>query len=110
VLAKIVHVIEMAGLQIGIRRADVRHCGLAQNIGGDIFDRRIRDFLDKADVLVFSGRDPGDNLTPCDFGIDDGLTAAATVIDHHNKYCMLAIWPSVRMLESDEVSISENQK
>jgi len=60
VLAKIVHVIEMAGLQIGIRRADVRHCGLAQNIGRDICNRRIRDFMDEADVLVFARRDPGD--------------------------------------------------
>ena len=50
-LAKIAHVIEMAGLQIGIRRADIRHCGLAQDIGGDIFDRRIRDFMDKLTFL-----------------------------------------------------------
>ena len=60
--AKIPRVIEMAGLQIGIRRANVQHRGLAQNVGGDILDRRIRDFMDEADILVLAGHDPGDDL------------------------------------------------
>lgn len=50
------------------------------------------DLVDEADVLVFARHDPRDDLAPGDFGIDNGLAAAAAVIDHHDKYCMLAIW------------------
>ena len=53
VLTKIAQVIEMAGLQVGSRRADIRHRSLDHDVGGDIFDRRIRDIMDEADVLVF---------------------------------------------------------
>ena len=84
-LAKITQAIEMVGLQIGVCRVDIRHRRLDQNIGGDIFDGRIRDFMDEADIPVFAGRDPGDDLAPCDFGIDDRLAATAAVIDHHDK-------------------------
>jgi len=52
-----VYVVEVAGLQIGFRRADFRHRGLGQNVGGDVFDRRARDFVDEADVLVLAGCD-----------------------------------------------------
>ena len=78
-------VIELAGLQIGVCRSDIGKGGLVHDVSGDILDRGIGNLMDEADVLVFAGRDPGDNLTPCDFEIDDGLAAAAAVIDHHNK-------------------------
>ena len=60
---------------------------------GDIFYRRIRDFMDEADVLVFARSDPGDDLTPCDFRIHDGLAAAAAVIDHHDKVLHVGVCP-----------------
>jgi hypothetical protein len=93
VLSKIAQVIEMAGLQVGSRRADIRHRSLDHDVGGDIFDRRIRDFMDEADILLFAGSDPGDDLTPCDFRIHDGLAAAAAVIDHHDKVLHVGVCP-----------------
>jgi len=50
VLAKIADVIEMAGLQVGVRGADVGQGRLAENLGGDVLDRAIRDFWMK---LIF---------------------------------------------------------
>ncbi|MCK1516839.1 hypothetical protein IVB22_30900 [Bradyrhizobium sp. 190] len=58
-LAKITDVIEMVGLQVGARRADVGQGRLAENLGCDILDRAIRDFMDEADIPVFTRRDPG---------------------------------------------------
>ncbi len=64
VLAKIANVIEMAGLQIGARRADLGQSRLAENLGGDILDRAICDFVDEADIPVLTRRHPGDDLAP----------------------------------------------
>ncbi|KRQ95338.1 hypothetical protein CQ10_32840 [Bradyrhizobium valentinum] len=75
----------MVGLQVGARRADLRQGRLAENLGGDILDRATCDFVDEADIPVFTRRDPGDNLAPCDFRVDDGLAAAAAVVDHHDE-------------------------
>ncbi|MBR1278348.1 hypothetical protein JQ624_27100 [Bradyrhizobium sp. AUGA SZCCT0283] len=58
-LAKIADVVEMAGLQIGGGRAEVGQGSLAEDLGGDILDRAIRDFMDEADIPVFTRRDPG---------------------------------------------------
>ena len=84
-LAKIADVIEMAGLQIAARRADLRQGRLAEDLGGDVLDRAIRDFMDEADIAVFTRRDPGDDLASCDFRVDDGLATAAAVVDHHDE-------------------------
>jgi hypothetical protein len=59
-LAKIVRVIEMAGLQIGACHLDLgKHC-LRQNLGRDIVDGGIGDLVDEADVLVFAGNNARD--------------------------------------------------
>src|SRR6476660_1193395 len=34
---------------------------------------------------VLTRRDPGDDLAPCDFRVDDGLATAAAVVDHHDE-------------------------
>jgi hypothetical protein len=61
VLAKIADVAEMAGLQVGACRAEVRQGCLAENLGGNVLDRAIRDFMDEADVPVLTLRNPGDD-------------------------------------------------
>ncbi|MBA2402076.1 MAG: hypothetical protein H0V72_25950 [Bradyrhizobium sp.] len=66
--------------------------GRAASVGGDVLDGGIDDFMDEADVLVFARHDPGDDLAPGDFGIDDGFPAAPTVIDHYDE--ILHMWRS----------------
>src|SRR3954469_11588417 len=86
--------IEPVGLQIGAGRLDIGQRRLAQDVGGDVLDRAIRDLMDKADVPVFAGRDTRDDLAPDDFfRADDGLAARAGRNRHHDEYGMLAIWP-----------------
>src|SRR3954466_7437551 len=75
----------MAGLQICVRGAEAGQDRLAENLGGDVLDRAIRDLMDEADIPVFTRRDPGDDLASCDFRVDDGLATAATVVDHHDE-------------------------
>jgi hypothetical protein len=69
-LAKIANVIEMTGLQTRSGRADLRQGGLAENLGGDVLNRAICDFVDEADIAVLTRRDPGDDLAPGDFRVD----------------------------------------
>ena len=85
VLAQIADVIEMAGLQVGPRRTDLGQGRLAEDLGGDVLDRAVRDFMDEADIPVFTRRNPGGDLAPCDFRVDDGLATAAAVVDHHDE-------------------------
>jgi hypothetical protein len=56
--SQVAPVIELTGLQIGACGADVGKGGLVQDIGGDILDRRIGDFMDETDVFVFARRNP----------------------------------------------------
>src|SRR5512138_899599 len=77
--------VEMLGLQVRPRRADLGQGCLAENLGGDVLDRAVGDFMDEADVSVLPRCDPGDNLAPCDFRVDDRLTTAATIVDHHDE-------------------------
>jgi hypothetical protein len=51
VLAEIAGMIEAAGLQIGSGDRDFGNCCLRQNLGGNIVDRSIGDFMNEADVL-----------------------------------------------------------
>src|SRR5882757_2666056 len=109
-LAQIVDMIELVRLQIGARGVDVGQGRFAQYAGGDVLDREIRDFMNEADVLVFAGRDPRDDLAPGDLRVDDGLAAAPSVIDHHDKVLHADDLGLIRELESNGGSISENQK
>src|SRR5258708_27453957 len=84
-LRKIVAMIETAGLQIGARDRDFGNGGLRQNLGGDIVDRGVGDFMNEADVLVFAGDDARDDFAPGDLGIDNGLAPAPSIVDHHNE-------------------------
>src|SRR5688572_11281398 len=99
----------MAGLQVGACRAEVRQGRLAENIGGDVLDRAIRDLMDEADIPVFTRRDPGDDLAPCDFRVDDGLATAAAVIDHHDEILHAGDLTS-SCAGIDDDSISEKRK
>jgi len=54
VLAKIADVIEMAGLQIAARRADLRQGRLAEDLGGDVLDRAIRAISWMKLILLYS--------------------------------------------------------
>jgi hypothetical protein len=85
VFAQIAGVIEAAGLQIGAGRPDFGKGCLGQDLGGNVVDRAIGDFMDEADVLVFAGHDTRDDLPPRDFWIDDGLATAPSVVDHHDE-------------------------
>jgi hypothetical protein len=53
-LSQIPRVIEIARLQVGVGRRDVGRGGFAENVGGDIRNRVIGDFMDEADILVFA--------------------------------------------------------
>jgi len=46
-LAKVADVVEMPGLQICARRADLRQSRIGENFGGDILDGVIRKILTK---------------------------------------------------------------
>src|ERR1700682_6634559 len=84
-LCKIPAMIETGGLQIGPGDPDFGSGGLRQNLGRDIVDRRVRDFMNEADVLVFAGGNARDDFAPGDLGIDDGLAPAPSIVDHHDK-------------------------
>ena len=53
-LAEIADVIELAGLQVGTCRAEVGQGRLAQNVGRDVLDRAICDFMDETDIPVLT--------------------------------------------------------
>jgi hypothetical protein len=51
--------------------------------------------VNEADIGVFAGRDARDDLAASDFGVDDGLAAAPSVIDHDDE--ILHAWVNVLM-------------
>jgi len=77
--------IEGIGLQIHAGQADLGQGGLGQDVVRDILYRGLGDFVDRTDVCVFPRCNPGDDLAPCHLGIDDRLTAAAAILDHHDE-------------------------
>jgi hypothetical protein len=85
VLAKIAQMIEARSLQVDLFRFDYGEGSFGQNIRGDVLHRGVDDLVNKADVPVLARRYAGDDLTPGDFGVDDGLVAASSVVDHHNE-------------------------
>src|SRR5712672_116678 len=89
-LPEIADMIETAGLQIGARD---------------------RDFWNEADVLVFAGGNARDDFAPGNLGIDNGLTPAPSIVDHHNEILHGGA-PRPRKARGDwmQSSISENQK
>jgi hypothetical protein len=109
-LAPIAGVIETAGLQIGPGDRDFGNCRLRQNLGGNIVDRSIGDFMNEADVLVFAGYDAGDDFAPGDFGIDNGLAPAPSIVDHDHEILHKGTLFASRTRACDVTSISENQK
>ena len=46
-LAQVAGVIELAGLQVGIVRADLRQGGFAQDVGGHVLDGGTGNFVDE---------------------------------------------------------------
>ncbi len=54
--------IEAVGLQIGPGGRDFGKGCLRQNLGGNIVDRSIGDFMNEADVLVLAGCDACDDF------------------------------------------------
>jgi hypothetical protein len=105
-LSQIPRVVEIVSLPAGFGLIDGGEGGLAQNVGGDILDQGIRDFVDEADILVFAGRHARNHLAPCDLGIDHGLAAAPSIVDHHEEILQSRIAFTLRK----RASISENQK
>ena len=90
VLRKIAGMIETAGLQVRAGRRNFGNGGLRQDLGRDVIDRRTRDLVNEADVLVLAGSHAGDNFPPGDFRIDNGLAPAPSII------CLLYTSPSPR--------------
>src|ERR1700682_6308900 len=84
-LAEIAGMIETVSLQIGPGDRDFGKCCLRQNLGGNIVDRSIGDFMNEADVLVLAGRDTRDDFAPGNFGIDNGLAPAPSIVDHDHE-------------------------
>jgi hypothetical protein len=109
-LSEIVVMIEMAGLQIGAGGGDFGDGGLGQNLGGDIVDRGICDFVNETDVSVFAGRHPRDNFPPGDFRIDDGLAPASPIVDHYNKILHGGLRRATQKGPADAAIISDNRK
>jgi hypothetical protein len=85
VFAKIAQMIEARSLQVDLFRFDYREGSFGQNIRGDVLHCGLDDLVNKADVPVLTRRYAGDDLTAGDFGVDDGLAAASSVVDHHNE-------------------------
>src|SRR6202035_1931911 len=77
--------IQAKGLQIGPGHRDFGKRRLRQNLGGNIVDRSIGDFMNKADVPVLAGRDARDDFAPGNFGIDNGLATAPSIVDHDHE-------------------------
>ena len=75
----------MLGLQVRTRRADFGQGRLTENLGSDVPDRTAGDFMDEADIPILPRRDPGDDLAPCDFRVNDSFVTAATVIDYRHE-------------------------
>src|SRR4030081_1198391 len=93
-LAEITGMIKAVGLQIS---AGCRNFGkgcLRQNLGGDVIDRTVGNLVDEADILVFAGRNPRNDFTPGDFGLDDRLAPASPVVGHHDKILHEALSPA----------------
>jgi hypothetical protein len=66
--------------------------------------------MDEADIPVFTRRDPGDDLAPRDFRIDDGLATAAAIVDHHDEILHAGDLTLSRAPVSMMASISEKRK
>ena len=75
VFAQIAGVIEATGLQIGPGRPDFGKGCLGQDLGGNVVDRAIGDFMDEADILVFAGRQARNHFALRDLGM--GSTTAS---------------------------------
>jgi hypothetical protein len=76
VLAQVAGMVEAGVLHIDAGGFDLGEGGLRQDLLGDVVDRAVHDFVDEADVLVYAGRDAGDDLAAGDFRVDDRLAAA----------------------------------
>jgi hypothetical protein len=85
VLAKIAQMIEVRSLQVDLLRFDFGEGSFGQNIRGDVLHRGVDDLVNEADVPVLTRRYAGDDFTPRNFGVDDGLAATSSVVDHHNE-------------------------
>jgi hypothetical protein len=108
-LAEIAGVIEPDGLQIGAGRLDFGQGRFGQDLGGNIVDRGIGDFMNEADIAVLAGCDSGDDFAPRDLGIDDGLASAPSVVDHHDEILHQGlIVPALD--QASDVNIADNQK
>jgi hypothetical protein len=57
-LSVIVAMIEIGGLQIGVGHRVFGKRGLGQNLGRNIVDRAIRDFVNETDVLCIRRKPP----------------------------------------------------
>jgi hypothetical protein len=84
-LAQVADVIELGGLQVGARHGNFRDGRLGQDVLRDILDRLVDDFMDEADIPLFTGGDAPDHLAPGDFGIDHGLATTPAILDHDDK-------------------------
>src|SRR5271154_4682537 len=83
--AEIAGMVETVGLQVGTSDRDFGSGGLGQNLGGDVVNRGIGDFVNKADVPVFAGGNARNDLAPGDLGVDHGLAPAPSIVDHHDE-------------------------
>ncbi|MEY9427281.1 NADPH:quinone reductase-like Zn-dependent oxidoreductase [Bradyrhizobium ottawaense] len=84
-LAHIAGVIEVNCLEVDVFGRDPGQGGLGQDRLGDVLDRTPGDLVYERDIPVFARGDAGDDLTPCDFGVDDRLAAPPSIVDHHDE-------------------------
>ena len=56
-LAKVAQVVEAAGLQVDVFGLDLWESRLGQDVGGDVLDHGASDFMDEADIPVFTRND-----------------------------------------------------
>jgi hypothetical protein len=109
-LADVAVIVETVGLPIGAGRPGFGHCSLRQNLGRDIINRGIGDLVNEADVLVLAGHNARDDFPPGDFGIDDGLASAPSIIDHHNEILHAALHcPGMEAAFADTIALHRLQ-
>src|SRR5260370_25248973 len=68
--AEVAGMVEAAGLQVPARDRNFRQRGLRQNLGGDVVDCGIGDFVDEAHIFGFAGSHARDDPPPSYFGIE----------------------------------------
>jgi hypothetical protein len=91
VFADVTDMIDFCGLQICFSHADIGNRSLGNDIGRDVVNAAIFDFVNEADIPVFAGRYTRDYFPPGYLRIDDRFASASSVVNHHDEILHVSI-------------------